>query len=388
MNMKNEINKMSENERLLNELFNEKEEILNINEKDIIYKTGENYNYLFNMDNLNFLNEYGTQLFDKIDLISIDPPYNTGKKMGKYKDSYTSTKSWLDFLKPRLEIAKKLLSDIGCIFININEENSPHLRLLCDEVFGEVNRVSTIIWQNKYTVSNDKNGITCQTENILVYTKNIKNLTINPDPLREEYVEKSYKNWDNDPRGCWRKGVQLFKKKSNNTYKVISPTGKEWIKGWNYSETEWYNTLVKENLLYWGEDGNSCPTKKVFLNNSKGRGIRNLWLGEEVGYTSDGTADLEKILKVEASFLYPKPVKLIKRIIQICSNDNSIILDFFAGSGTLGHAVLEYNRENKSSNRKFIMVTNNENNICDEITYKRIKNLLTDEGFSYIKKGD
>ena len=120
MNMKNEINKMSENERLLNELFNEKEEILNINEKDIIYKTGENYNYLFNMDNLNFLNEYGTQLFDKIDLISIDPPYNTGKKMGKYKDSYTSTKSWLDFLKPRLEIAKKLLSDIGCIFININ----------------------------------------------------------------------------------------------------------------------------------------------------------------------------------------------------------------------------------------------------------------------------
>ena len=206
--------------------------------------------------------------------------------------------------------------------------------------------------------------------------------------MREEYVEKSYKNWDNDPRGCWRKGVQLFKKKSNNTYKVISPTGKEWIKGWNYSETEWYNTLVKENLLYWGEDGNSCPTKKVFLNNSKGRGIRNLWLGEEVGYTSDGTADLEKILKVEASFLYPKPVKLIKRIIQICSNDNSIILDFFAGSGTLGHAVLEYNRENKSSNRKFIMVTNNENNICDEITYKRIKNLLTDEGFSYIKKGD
>lgn len=353
----------------------------------IEYQRGEkDFNYLFNSENLEFLSKYERILEGKIDLISIDPPYNTGKKMGKYKDSFSSIEEWLSFLEERLEISLSLLSEKGIIFININEDNSPYLRILCDKIFGAKNRVSTIVWQNKYTVSNDKQGITCQTENILVYAKNIKKIVINSDPLREEYVKKTYKNWDNDPRGPWRKGVQLFKKKSKNFYKVTSPTGVVWEKGWNYSEKEWYDTLVKQDLLYWGKDGNSCPTKKVFLSNSKGVGIKNLWLGEEVGYTSDGTSDLEKILKVEASFLYPKPVKLIKRIIQVATDNNSIILDFFAGSGTLGQAVLEYNRENENSKRRFIMVTNNEDNICDEVTFQRIKNiLLENENFIYIK---
>jgi adenine-specific DNA-methyltransferase len=275
------------------------------------------------------------------------------------------------------------------IFININEQNSPYLRILCDEIFGIKNHVSTIIWQCKYTVSNDKSGITCQTENILVYAKDIKKITINPDELRSEYV-KNYKNFDNDPRGPWRKGVQLFKKKSKNTYTVTSPTGKKWTKGWNYSESQWYDVLVKNNLIYWGEDGNSCPTKKTFLSSSKGRGIRNLWLGEEVGYTQNGTLDLEKIMKIEASFLYPKPVKLIKRIIKICTKDDSIILDYFAGSGTLGQAVIEYNRENDTSNRRFIMVTNNESNICESITLERVKRVISasespKEKFIYVK---
>ena len=173
-------------------------------------------NYLFNSDNLEFLNNYGHQLKNSIDLITIDPPYNTGKKMGKYNDSFNSISSWLEFLKPRLTLSKDLLTDRGMIFININEQNSPYLRILCDEIFGIKNHVSTIIWQCKYTVSNDKSGITCQTENILVYAKDIKKITINPDELRSEYV-KNYKNFDNDPRGPWRKGVQLFKKKSKNT---------------------------------------------------------------------------------------------------------------------------------------------------------------------------
>ena len=360
---------------------------MKVNKNKQIIKTGDNViGYLFNSDNLDFLSEYKGQLNGKIDLISIDPPYNTGKKMGKYKDNFSTIDAWLEFLEPRLKISKELLSDGGMIFININEKNSPYLRILCDKIFDIKNHVSTIIWQNKYTVSNDKKGITCQTENVLVYAKDINKITINNDELREEYVEDSYKNWDNDPRGPWRKGVQLWKKKTKNSYTVVSPTGKEWCKGWNYSETEWYNTLVKENLLYWGEDGNSCPTKKTFLSNSKGRGIRNLWLGEEVGYTQDGTSDLEKILKIEASFLYPKPVKLIKRIIKIASKNDSILLDYFAGSGTLGQAVIEYNREYLDSKRKFILATNNEENICDDITYNRIKNTLTDkEGFYYIK---
>jgi adenine-specific DNA-methyltransferase len=342
-------------------------------------------NYLFNSDNLEFLNEYKDQLRGKINLISIDPPYNTGKQMGKYSDNFSDMKSWMNFLKPRLEIAKDILSEDGLIFININDKNSPYLRILCDKIFDIKNHLSTIVWQCKYTVSNDKKGITTQTENILVYCKNPKEITINSDGLDPEYA-KVYKNYDDDPRGPWRKGVQLFKKKTTKTYTVKSPTGKEWTKGWNYSETEWYNTLVKEDLIYWGEDGNSCPTKKVFLQNSKGKGIRNLWLGEEVGYTQNGTKDLENILNVEAAFLYPKPVKLIKRIIQIASKEDSIILDFFAGSGTLGQAVIEYNKDNENSNRKFIMVTNNESNICESITLPRMKKIITTEPFIYISE--
>jgi adenine-specific DNA-methyltransferase len=344
-----------------------------------------NNNYLFNCDNLVFLKKYENELNKRINIISIDPPYNTGKKMGKYNDSFSSIEEWINFLKPRLEISKNILTDNGLIFININEKNSPYLRILCDNIFGINNHVSTIIWQNKYTVSNDKKGITCQTENILVYAKYIKKININSDNLDLSYVNKTYKNWDNDPRGPWRKGVQLWKKKNKYEYTITSPTGIKWTKKWNYSELEWYNTLIKNNLIYWGKDGNSCPTKKVFLENTKGKGIRNLWIGQDVGYTQDGTKDLENILNIEASFLYPKPIKLIKRIIQISTSDNAIIMDFFAGSGTLGQAVLEYNRE-YNKNNKFILVTNNENNICEEITLNRLNKIINEnESFIYKK---
>ncbi len=338
---------------------------------------------LHHCDNLWFLNHYKYTLKGKVQLISIDPPYNTGKKMGKYKDSFNGIQAWLEFLKPRLLISKELLTDDGLIFININDKNSPYLRILCDEIFGYDNHVSTIVWQCKYTVSNDKKGISTQTESILVYCKNPKKIQINNDELDAEY-SKIYKNWDGDPRGPWRKGVQLFKKKTKKVYTVTSPTGVSWTKGWNYSEEEWYNTLVKQNLIYWGEKGDKCPTKKTFLGNSKGKGIRNLWLGEEVGYTQDGTKDLETILNIEASFLYPKPVKLIKRILQIASKPDSIVLDYFAGSGTLGQAVIEFNRE-FGGDRKFILVQNNESNICETITKPRIEKILeTGESFEFI----
>lgn len=349
---------------------------------DIIFGNGKNL--LVNSDNLVFMEKYKEKLSNKIDLISIDPPYNTGKKMGKYKDSFGSMENWTDFLRPRLEYAKEFLKESGLIFININDRNSPYLRILCDEIFGIDNFVSTIIWQNKYTVSNDKDLITTQTENILVYAKNIKNITINKDPLRKEYVDKTYKDWDGDPRGPWRKGVQLWKKKTEKEYTVISPTGKEWTKGWNYSEEQWHEVLVKNNLIYWGDDGNSCPTKKVFLKDTKGIGIKNLWLGSEVGYTQDGTKNLENDLNIEAAFLYPKPIKLLKRILEVATQEDSVVMDFFAGSGTMGRAVQEYNVET-GKNIKYILITNNENNICEDITLKRLSKFSTEEdGLRYI----
>ena len=210
-----------------------------------------------------------------------------------------------------------------------------------------------------------------------MYAKNIKNIKINYDPLREEYVKSVYKNVDDDPRGAWRLGVQLYKKKNKRSYKVTSPTGKEWIMPWNYSEESWHNNLEKNNLIYWGKDGNACPVKKVFLKDTKGIAIKNLWTGEEVGYSADGGDLLENMFGDRNVFLYPKPVSLMKRIVQIASQSNSLIMDFFAGSATLGQAILEYNRDVKDSNRSFILITNNENNICNNVSFPRLKKVIS-----------
>jgi len=339
-------------------------------------------NFLYNGDNLDIMSKIVADYSNKIDIIYIDPPYNTGKKMGKYNDNYSSHEKWLNFIKPRIVLAKEFLSDNGVIFISIGENEEAHLKLLCNDIFEEKNKIASIIWQSKYTVANDKRGISSQTEYILVYAKDADNIIINSDALRPEYVDKTYRNMDNDPRGLWR-SVQLYKKKNKYSYKVISPTGKEWTMPWNYSEEQWHNVLEKEQLIYWGKDGNSCPSKKVFIKDTKGTGIRNLWLdedinlwlGNDVGYTSDGGAVLESMFGDRNEFLYPKPVSLMKRILQVASQPNSLTMDFFAGSGTWGHAILEYNKEH-GGNRRFILITDNENNICDRVAFPRIKKVI------------
>lgn len=329
-------------------------------------------------DNLIALEHLQEDYKDKIHLIYIDPPYNTGKKMGQYNDNFKTHETWVSFMRPRLILAKKYLSDDGLIFISIGEHEEAHLKILCNEIFGEENKISSIIWQSKYTIANDKKGISTQTEYIIVYAKDAKCITINNDPLRDEYVKSNYKNADNDPRGLWRGGVQLYKKKNPHSYTVTSPAGKSWTMPWNYSEKNWKEVLEKNNLLYWGKDGDSCPVKKVFLKDTKGTGIKNLWLGEDVGYTADGDGLLEKMFGNRNQFLYSKPVSLMKRILKIAAKHDSLVMDFFAGSGTLGQAVLEVNKE-LDQQIKFILITNNENNICDETTFPRLKNII--EGY-------
>lgn len=349
------------------------------NKLKLVKMVGRSKNLLINGDNMEVLSLLKDKFVNKINLIYIDPPYNTGKVMGKYNDNFGGHEKWIELMKPRLSSAKEFLTDDGLIFISIGEDEIANLKILCNDVFGEKNFVSNIIWQSKYTVSNDKVGITTQTEYILVYAKNAEKVKIKNDPLDKEYVYKSYKNLDNDTRGLWRTGVQLYKKKNKKSYTVVSPNGKKWTMPWNYNEAGW-KQLEKDNLLWWGSDGNSCPQKKVFLKNTKGKGIRNLWLGDDVGYTADGGALLEKMTGNRNDFIYPKPLSLLLRIIDIATKDGDIIMDFFAGSGTTGHAVLERNKD-KNSKRKFILITNNENNICDEITFKRLN--LAVNGYSF-----
>ena len=335
-----------------------------------------NNHRLYNGDNLIIMSEINSEFENKIDLCYIDPPYNTGKKMGKYSDNFSSHDKWVAFMEPRLLQVKDMLSEQGTIWISIGEKEEAYLKILCNKIFGEKNKVASITWQSKYTVANDKKrGISSQTEYILVYAKCASKCKLNADPLRKEYVAKTYKNLDNDPRGLWRGGIQLYKKKNKHSYKVTSPTGKEWTMPWNYSKKQWHDVLEKNDLIWWGKDGNSCPVKKVFLKDTKGIAIKDLWLGEEVGYTADGGDVLEDMLGNRNEFLYPKPVSLMKRILQVASQKDSIVFDFFCGSGTMGQAVLEYNCDD-GGQRQAILINNDENEICSKVAKPRLEKTI------------
>ena len=358
----------------------------NLNHKLII---GDNY---FALKNLLLTHR------NKIDAIYIDPPYGSDS-MGQFaKTNYQNNitrDNLLSMLYPRFMLAKQLLSENGVVFCSIDDRNMAYIKCLFDDIFGENQFVSDIIWQSKYTISNDKkNGMTTQTEHILCYAKKIENLYFNPAELKEEYVKKSYRYDDNDGRGLYRL-VQLYKKKNPKSFTVVSPTGKEWTMPWNYTP-ETFAELETENKVYWGKDGNSCPQKKVYLADSEGMGNRNLWLGEDVGYQQDGGDMVESIFSDRNVFDYPKPVSLIKKILEISSNKNSIVLDFFAGSGTMGQAVLELNKEDGGA-RQFILCTNNEAEdgyIAENVTSKRLKRVMTgscydgNTDFEWIKKNE
>jgi adenine-specific DNA-methyltransferase len=319
-----------------------------------------------------------------VDIIYIDPPYGKDN-LGRFADTNYSNAitrdDLLSMLYTRMQLAKDLLSENGVVFCSIDDRNMAYIKCLFDDIFGENQFVSDIIWQSKYTISNDKkNGMTTQTEHILCYAKNIENLSFNPATLREEYVKTAYKYDDNDGRGLYRV-VQLYKKKNPKSFDVVSPTGKVWNMPWNYTP-ETFAELEKENKVYWGKDGNSCPQKKVYLSDSEGMGNRNLWMGKDVGYQLAGGNMLENIFDDRNVFDYPKPVSLILEILKIASDKNSIVLDFFAGSGTTGQAVLEMNKMDNGK-RKFIICTNNEitnrnpNGIAYDTTSKRLKRIMT-----------
>ena len=200
-------------------------------------------------------------------------------------------------------------------------------------------------------------------------------------------MNSRYKNPDNDPRGPWQSGDLVANEvRTNGNYDVIGPTGKIFNvpegKHWVYSEDN-MRTLIAESRIWFGKDGTSFPRKKRYLSEvQQGRTPDSWWTSAEVGHNQEGARELKSIFDGKVVFTNPKPTRLIERIIKMGSKDNSIILDFFAGSGTLGHAVLKYNASNEYSNRRFILCTNNENNICHDVTYERIKRVIDKEGYT------
>lgn len=339
-------------------------------------------------DNLEVLKLLQESYLGKVKMIYIDPPYNTGndfiyrddfkmsaeeysEEIGEYDEDdnrlFRNTDSngrfhsdWCSMIYSRLMLARNLLSDDGVIFISIDDNEIRNLRLVCDEVFGESNFVSSIVWQKIHSTKNDAKYFSENHEYAVVYSKNIDKIHFNLLPRTEE-MNSRYKNPDNDLRGPWQSGDLVASgERSNGHFIVTSPrTGKTFDvpagKHWVYSQENLLH-LVEDGQIWFGEDGNSFPRKKRFLSDvQNGRTPNTLWLAEEVGHNQSATREVKNIFDDEKIFDFPKPVDYIKRFIQITSNLECIILDFFSGSATTAHAVMQLNAED-GGHRKFIMV--------------------------------
>ena len=352
---------------------------------------GGQMNFLVEGDNLASLQLLEKTHKGKIDLIYIDPPYNTGNRDFVYGDAFidhTDTfrhSKWCSFISGRLMAAKRLLSDRGCIFISIDDNEYATLKCLCDSIFGEEQYIATAVWQ-KRTSPDARVRLSSGHEYLLVYSAKAidTNIVFNQLPLDEEDAA-GYKNPDNDPRGPWRStdfGAQGWR--PNQMYTIVTPGGKEYKPSdgrcWKNLESN-YLKLLAEGRMWFGADGMGVPRKKVYLSEKEGKNIWTWWTNKEVGHTQEATQELKAIFGTKTIFDYPKPVRLIQRVLQIATQKDSTILDFFAGSGTTGHAVMKLNAEDGGS-RRFILCTNNENNICREVTYERIKRVIDKEGYA------
>ena len=345
-------------------------------------------------DNLDALKLLQETYLGKVKMIYIDPPYNTGNDF-IYEDDFSQSSmdyagnsgqtdeegnrlvqnsesngrfhtDWLNMMYPRLRLAKDLLADDGLIFIPIDEHESHNLRKMCDEIFGVQNFLSQIVWEKRYTRSNNAKRFTTLTEPVICYAKNIMFVSEIKE-RRSEKADSIYSNPDNDPRGPWTSVSYVNPaskdQRPNLVYKLHNPvTGADVehpTNAWKY-ERATYEKHVKENRLYWGRNGeNTYPRLKKYLFEMDGGMVPvDFWRQEVTGTTDQASKELENLLGRKI-FDFPKPKELIKRIVSLIVNGNegknSIVLDFFSGSATTAHAVMQLNAED-GGHRKYILV--------------------------------
>ena len=414
-------------------------------EKKITAIPDGKFNFILEGDNLQSLYLLEKTHRGKIDLIYIDPPYNRGQNDFIYDDDFidkTDTfrhSKWISFMKRRLYIARQLLSEKGVIFISIDDNENATLKLLCDEIFGEDNFVANISWQRTYSIRNDSKGVPSEVEHILVYSKKEK---WQPKKLpRTDKMNASYKNPDGD-RCAWMSGSPIAsdaKTHQGMVYAIQHPfTGKmlypnitahwrysqeqmlEYMNGWCEYELRDLNDAEKRaeicgvspdevrsdikaivlkhsiddskkaaQLVYdkgpwprffFTNGGKGGVRRKVYADSVEGRIITNYWMYDEVGHTDEAKKELKNLFEGRIPFDTPKPTRLIERILQIASSKNSTVLDFFAGSGTTAQAVIAFNKRD-GGERSFILCTNNQNNICENVTYPRVYKVIN--GYSF-----
>ncbi|HCE28656.1 MAG TPA: site-specific DNA-methyltransferase [Comamonadaceae bacterium] len=358
-----------------------------------------NSNLVIHGDSLHALKALLPRYAGRVDLVFIDPPYNTGNEGWCYSDGVNSPimKEWLstnpvdgdDMLRhdkwlcmmwPRLVLLRELMSETGSIWITLDDNEVHRARMVLDEIFGADNFVATCIWQKNFSPKNTAQFFSEDHDYVLVYAKDKR--VWRPNLLeRTAEMDARYSNPDNHPRGPWTSGdLSARNYYSEGTYPVTAPSGRVFDgpppgRYWGISK-EKFLQLDVDNCIWWGEDGNNMPRLKRFQQDVKqGRTPQTLWFYDEVGHTQDAKKTLIEmgLLKDQESTITPKPVALIERILELASTPDSIVLDSFAGSGTTAHAVLKANARDNGQ-RKFILVEGED--YADRLTAERVRRAI------------
>ena len=360
-------------------------------------------NLIVQGDNLVALKALLPHYAGQVKCIYIDPPYNTGNEGWIYNDNVNSAvmrewlgktvgkegetldrhDRWLCMMYPRLAVLRQFLRDDGAIFVSLDDNEAGHFRLLMDEIFGAGNFVANILWQ-KRTSPDARLLLSDAHEHIFCFAKNREHLSFSKVPQTEKQ-RATYKNPDNDSRGPWVSSdysAQGFR--PNQMYEITTPSGRK-VKPptgscWKNVE-EVFLKLVSENRIWFGKDGNGVPRRKTFLLESEGVSPWTWWNNEDVGHSQEAKKEVQDLFESQSIFDTPKPVRLMQRILQIATNPDDLILDSFAGSGTIGHAVLNLNKQN-GGNRKFILVEM-ESKIAHGITAERVRRVA--QGYTNAK---
>lgn len=361
-----------------------------VREDSVDFDTTENI--YIEGDNLEVLKLLQESYLNKIKMIYIDPPYNTGKDF-VYKDNFAKDgeeelfesgqkdeynqrlvanpetngryhSDWLSMMYPRLKLARNLLREDGVIFISIDDNEVHNLRKICDEVFGEKNFIAQVVWERAYSPVNLKKHFSENHDFLLCYSKSF-GLAINNGLKRSDEANSAYSNPDNDVRGVWKASdLSVGPAILENIYEITTPSGRIVLppkgRSWVLNK-ERFKEFLHDNRIWFGAKGDAVPSTKRFLSEVKNSITpMTIWKYSEVGHSQEAAQSLKKLFDEASYFDYPKPVGFLKRCLQLYSDKDSIILDFFSGSATTAHAVMQLNADTSTGSvpgkRKYIMV--------------------------------